>query len=215
MARPPDTTTPTEAIATPTAPAEDADAGASVSPVPSDPTSTPASGVAGARCGVERWAVKTLSDVDVGEVEFGPQATSVQTLRSLTAPATLPKDHRIGMVERQVYSVPVTLVKMKLENDHDVHLVVAAPDDPSLTMIVEFPDVACQGAGTSAHTGEMAAARDALTAACGVATRSFRTLHGTGTVTGVAFFDFLHGQTGVAPNGVELHPVIGFDGHCD
>ena len=119
------------------------------------------------------------------------------------------------MVERQVYSVPVTLVKMKLENDHDVHLVVAAPDDPSLTMIVEFPDVTCQGARTSAHTGEMAAARDALTAACGAATRSFRTLHGTGTVTGVAFFDFLHGQTGVAPNGIEIHPVIGFDGHCD
>ena len=23
-------------------------------------------------------------------------------------------------------------------------------------------------------------------------------------------FDFLHGQTGVAPNGIELHPVIGF-----
>jgi hypothetical protein len=29
-------------------------------------------------------------------------------------------------------------------------------------------------------------------------------------VTGVAFFDFLHGQTGVAPNGIELHPVLGF-----
>jgi len=29
-------------------------------------------------------------------------------------------------------------------------------------------------------------------------------------VTGVAFFDFLHGQTGVAPNGIELHPILGF-----
>jgi len=27
-------------------------------------------------------------------------------------------------------------------------------------------------------------------------------------VTGVLFFDKLHGQLGVAPNGVELHPVI-------
>jgi hypothetical protein len=27
---------------------------------------------------------------------------------------------------------------------------------------------------------------------------------------GVAFFDFLHGQTGVAPNGIELHPILGF-----
>ncbi len=28
------------------------------------------------------------------------------------------------------------------------------------------------------------------------------------TVTGVGFFDLLHGQTGVAPNGVELHPLL-------
>jgi len=38
-------------------------------------------------------------------------------------------------------------------------------------------------------------------------------LHGqrpAARVTGVAFFDFLHGQTGVAPNGIELDPVLGF-----
>jgi hypothetical protein len=27
-------------------------------------------------------------------------------------------------------------------------------------------------------------------------------------VTGVAFFDTLHGQEGVAPNGIELHPIL-------
>jgi len=27
-------------------------------------------------------------------------------------------------------------------------------------------------------------------------------------VTGVGMFDFLHGQTGVAPNGIELHPIL-------
>jgi hypothetical protein len=31
-------------------------------------------------------------------------------------------------------------------------------------------------------------------------------------VTGVAFFDFDHGQEGVAPNAIELHPILGF--HC-
>jgi len=29
-------------------------------------------------------------------------------------------------------------------------------------------------------------------------------------VTGVAFFDFDHGQTGVAPNAIKLHPILGF-----
>jgi hypothetical protein len=30
------------------------------------------------------------------------------------------------------------------------------------------------------------------------------------TLTGVRFFDFKHGQTGVADNAVEVHPVFGF-----
>jgi len=30
------------------------------------------------------------------------------------------------------------------------------------------------------------------------------------SVTGVAFFDYDHGQTGVAPNAIELHPVLRF-----
>jgi hypothetical protein len=30
------------------------------------------------------------------------------------------------------------------------------------------------------------------------------------TLTGVCFLDFKHGQTGVADNAVELHPVFGF-----
>jgi hypothetical protein len=29
-------------------------------------------------------------------------------------------------------------------------------------------------------------------------------------VSGVAFFDFFHGQTGVASNAIELHPVLAF-----
>jgi hypothetical protein len=29
-------------------------------------------------------------------------------------------------------------------------------------------------------------------------------------VTGVAFFDTKHGQVGVAPNGIELHPILSF-----
>jgi hypothetical protein len=33
---------------------------------------------------------------------------------------------------------------------------------------------------------------------------------GRASITGVAFFDFKHGQTGVAPNAIELHPVLKF-----
>src|SRR5262249_6877291 len=40
------------------------------------------------------------------------------------------------------------------------------------------------------------------------ATTSFKTTSTPVRVTGIGMFDFLHGQTGVAPNGIELHPVI-------
>jgi hypothetical protein len=57
----------------------------------------------------------------------------------------------------------------------------------------------------------MRSARSALLRSCGPASSShFTALSGSATVTGVGFFDVIHGQTGVAPNGIELHPVLGF-----
>jgi hypothetical protein len=54
----------------------------------------------------------------------------------------------------------------------------------------------------------MRRARKHLTTACGSPSTSFRRLHGRATITGVGFFDLFHGQTGVAPNAIELHPVL-------
>ena len=57
----------------------------------------------------------------------------------------------------------------------------------------------------------MASARPAMIAACGQPSSShFTDLSGRATVTRVGFFDIPHGQTGVAPNAIELHPVLKF-----
>jgi hypothetical protein len=54
-----------------------------------------------------------------------------------------------------------------------------------------------------------------LIRACGFPSSShFGQLRGAAMITGVGFFDYQHGQTGVAPNAIELHPVIGFKGAC-
>jgi hypothetical protein len=48
-------------------------------------------------------------------------------------------------------------------------------------------------------------------AACGQPSSShFTNLGGRANITGVGFFDIPHGQTGVAPNAIELHPVLKF-----
>jgi hypothetical protein len=83
-------------------------------------------------------------------------------------------------------------------------------------MIVEFPDaIHCRGAASSTKRAQMIAARGALTSACGQPpgpSAAFLTLHGTATITGVGFFDIRHAtpQRGVAPNNIELHPVLAF-----
>jgi hypothetical protein len=63
----------------------------------------------------------------------------------------------------------------------------------------------------------MGSARSALTKAYGQApgpSSDFADLKGTATVTGVGFFDVKHStpQTGVAPNNIELHPVLRLSG---
>lgn len=78
-------------------------------------------------------------------------------------------------------------------------------------MIVELPNAGCNRHAGATHRRRMAAARSALIAACGRPSDArFRLLTGTATITGVAFVDILHGQRGVAPNGIELHPLLSF-----
>jgi len=156
--------------------------------------------------------VKTLSDSDASSVNFTPVGTTVPHLRALAAPAELPQSSRISPTELAVYSLTVKVVEFKLEDDRDIHLVIADPSDASLTMIVEFPDAStCAGAVSSARAAEMRGARDSFTATFGQPSSShFTMISGTATLTGVGFFDFKHGQTGVAPNAIELHPVLSF-----
>jgi micrococcal nuclease len=65
-------------------------------------------------------------------------------------------------------------------------------------MITESPAPTCDTRAYPKRQAQMAAARQALR----ICSRA--------RVTGVAFFDFDHGQTGVAPNAIELHPILGF-----
>lgn len=78
-------------------------------------------------------------------------------------------------------------------------------------MIVEFPNAGCTRSAGSTSRRRMARAKRALVGACGQAsTGRFRLLTGSAMITGAAFFDVIHGQRGVAPNGIDLHPALGF-----
>ncbi|MHB8447149.1 MAG: hypothetical protein ACYC9P_04425 [Rudaea sp.] len=157
-------------------------------------------------CGVERWSVKTGTDADAGLVNLtNPQNNTIATLRSWTAPNPIPPNNRVSPYETTTWVLDATLVEYKLENDSDYHLVIQ--DASGNTMIAEIPDPACVGAG-SPFAADIQSARAQFDAKY-AATTSFQTANIPVQLTGVGMFDFLHGQTGVAPNGIELHPVLG------
>jgi hypothetical protein len=157
-------------------------------------------------CGVEAWAVKTLSDSAAHEVDLRPRLTTVGALASLRAPGNI--GTRMPGAEMRTWRIRVRLLWQKLEGDSDVHLVLADPRT-GRTMIAELPSPGCVGAAAGV-AAQMASARSAIARACGPPTTSFTRLSGTATIDGVAFFDFAHGQRGAAGNEVELHPVLKF-----
>jgi hypothetical protein len=120
-----------------------------------------------AACGEERWPVKTLSDPREKLVNYKPHDSSIGRLRKKPLPHVGPNTKRIEGAETTNYRVAARLVEMKLEDDRDIHLVVAVPSAPAKTMIVEFPDTSCNGASSSPKKGKMASARSAISAACG------------------------------------------------
>jgi hypothetical protein len=103
--------------------------------------------------------------------------------------------------------VRARLIEMKIEEDRDVHLVIASPTT-GRTMIAEMPSSTCTHGASAAARSQMSRRRRALYAAYGTASTSWHRLSGTATIDGVGFFDARHGQTGVAPNGIEVHPVL-------
>lgn len=148
-------------------------------------------------CGVERWAVKTLTDPAANQVNLTPQLSSIADLVSITPPVS-PTD-RVGPTETSTFQISGTLTFIKQEADGDYHLVLS---DGQNTMIVESPNPSCaQGSVVLKQIEEV---RQALDAKGGVSEPTPVPM----TVTGVGFFDRLHGQTGVAPNGIELHPLL-------
>ena len=156
-------------------------------------------------CGVERWSVKTGTDADKGLVNVASSTSNtIVTLRSWPAPNPIPANNRVAPYETTVWVLDATLVEYKSESDSDYHLVLK--DAAGNTMIGEIPLPACVGS-SSPFLSKITSARSKFDAMYNP-TGSFQTANIPVRVTGVGMFDFLHGQTGVAPNGIELHPIL-------
>jgi len=112
-----------------------------------------------------------------------------------------------------VCKVKGVVLSYKKEDDNDFHVVIAQSNNHSRTMIVEFPDPHCDNVCSSGFLEQIRKAREDFIAKFGEPTKKFKNLDDPVPVevTGVGFFDRMHGQKGRAlPSGIELHPVISF-----
>lgn len=137
-------------------------------------------------CGVERWSIKTLTD---RPVLLSRRPATVAQLVALRRPNPFPPPGRVAL-ERRIYTVTVSVTVDRTEADLDHHLVLRAGGK---TMIAETPSPLCTVGATAYRRRQMTNARAAAR------------ICSNARVTGVAFFDYQHGQTGVAPNAIELH----------
>lgn len=166
------------------------------------------------KCGVERWAVKTLADSEASKITSTVTDSTIEKLRNEPAPTDLKAqpDHRHSPVELTRYRIHALLLGFKRENDRDYHLVLASPQDKSITMVAEIPSGTCTPASISKQEAML---QTWLVKKFGHPKAPVRMLKlhppRRVVVEGIGFFDFLHGQTGVAPNGIEIHPITKID----
>jgi hypothetical protein len=158
-------------------------------------------------CGVELWSIKTGTDNGARVVnQKAVVPSTIFHLRSLPAPSSALVTSRLRPVETTVYSVSAILLRHKYETDSDIHLVIA--DTGGRTMIAEMPAPQCVGA-SSPFLPSIRYVRSKFTSQFHPST-SWNRVNTPIQIAGVGFFDFKHGQSGVAPNAIELHPVLRF-----
>jgi hypothetical protein len=176
----------------------------------------------------ERWVVKTAADADAqGMTGQAPTPTTIADLIAIKIPRPLPPDGRSDGAEKTVWQLTATLQEYGREADGDYHMVLA--DDQGHTMIGEIPNPGDISTNSYFAT-QITNARSAFDAKFHImeditapspqadptaeATIAFHAVGIPVTLTGLGYFDFPHHQRGVAPNAIELHPVIGiaFDG---
>jgi len=165
----------------------------------------------GTHCPVERAAVKLLNDKDAHAVMEGPiQASTIHDLITHAAPTKqelLDATATRFPAEKMKVEVSAMVTGYKKESDLDFHIVLSDPSTGQ-TMIAEIPSGSCM---PIEYAGEFSALQKQFASDFGKPTARYKQVTPEKVkITGIVFFDFLHGQTGVAPNGVELHPVLGW-----
>lgn len=182
------------------------------------------------RCGgTERWAVKVAADDDASNIDLADVTDlTVQELNKIDEPGDLPKDEVTRHpAEKRILRVVGRLVEYRNEADKDYHLIIT--DGGKFTpggtktkatgrsFIAEIPHPDCvAGAKLPRNTrshfqDELVAARNAFDESPATDIGQKKEMDIPVRITGLAFFDRPHGQTGRAKNNLEIHPILSIE----
>jgi len=156
-------------------------------------------------CGLNRVKVKTCSDIDVQKIDSAAKQSTIKTLISKKAPEKISENLPRTGIEFKTYKIKAKITYWKSEDDNDYHLVLQDLKDSTLTMVAEIPDSNCDEVKNGRFYKQIESTRKSFNL---IKWTKNRVKPGIYIITGVAFFDKVHGQKGVAKNGIELHPVL-------
>jgi hypothetical protein len=154
-------------------------------------------------CGVDRQAIKVASDLLAKKIVLTAENVDISQL--IASPVIKTGKTRLA-IEHYTYQIKAKIIGYKLEADQDYHIVIQQGKD---TMVVEAPAPECSE--KSWYKTRINFVRNKLDSLLPSAPkRKYRKLAAPicATFYGIYFVDKVHGQTGVAPNGVELHPLL-------
>jgi hypothetical protein len=178
-----------------------------------------------AKCGAERWPVKTGSDPDINLVftragRLRVRAATLQDMIDFPYPFPNPRGiprvwwtKRVPRYETTVWVLEARIKEYTKEDDEDYHLVLE--DVNGNTMVAEIPNPPCVPATAPDLIKEkLKIVRDDFDRRySGRARPTSAPKPGNAKIriAGIGMFDRAHGQLGRAENGIELHPVLGIE----
>lgn len=170
-------------------------------------------------CPIARYPVRFGRDNDADLVDLSTSTpTTVEAMRSWPSPGILPPANRISPYETTVLSLEATLVEYQQERSlegSDYRLVLADESGGTIIAKISSPDCAAQESGEpgsdlpeSRFLPGITSSRAEFAARLSPTTTVERSnIHVR--VMAIGMFDTLSGQTGEAPNGIQLCPVLG------
>jgi hypothetical protein len=173
----------------------------------------------GARPAQYRWPVRTGSDLDASLVNDVPVPATVEELVGQPRPRgmRLPtkrfpayQNRRAEGVERTVYVLETTIVGCQLMLSQNFHLNLKGDSGQTMIANCPHPDPEFVDPG-SRWVKQIAQVRHQIEERLKPIPGQRMEVNERVRITGIGFFNHVHGQWGMAANGIELAPVLGIE----